>query len=326
MDNPLVSVVMPTYNHAPYIAQAIEGASMQKTDFHFEILIGEDDSSDNTREICKEYAAKYPDKIRLFLNDRKNVIYIGGQPTGRWNFHNLLTNSKGKYIAICDGDDYWTNPLKLQKQVDFLEANRDFIVHHHNVMIVDKQGNGIKPFLDFRRKIKPETDLSDYLSGGIAGITCSMLFRWNHEIKEGPVKIKYMDDNVLYAYLLSLGFKAKYSSEMMACYRIHPGGIWSIKSEKANALLSVRTYKGLLQVCRNQRFLYNQLFSLVRLYIRLSSLSDNYKDKYKYIIFAIKSLFSFSYLHYKDFFTINLYTKFLRNLFIVFISLFPKNH
>jgi glycosyltransferase involved in cell wall biosynthesis len=110
--NPLISVNIVTYNHEPYIAQAIEGALMQKTNFPYEVLIGEDDSSDGTREICKEYAAKHPDKIRLFLNDRKNVIYINGQPTGRWNFINLLKNTKGKYVAFCEGDDYWHECVK----------------------------------------------------------------------------------------------------------------------------------------------------------------------------------------------------------------------
>ncbi|MCD4674136.1 MAG: glycosyltransferase, partial [Anaerolineaceae bacterium] len=131
---PLVSVNIVTYNHEPYIAQAIEGALMQKTNFPYEVLIGEDDSSDGTREICKEYAAKYPDKIRLFLNDRRNVIYVNEQPTGRWNFINLLKNSKGKYISFCEGDDYWHHPKKLQMQVDYLETHPECGLVHSDVV------------------------------------------------------------------------------------------------------------------------------------------------------------------------------------------------
>ncbi len=130
MSKPTVSVNIVTYNHAKYISQAIEGALKQKTNFPFEILIGEDDSSDGTREICIEYAKNHPEKIRLFLNDRKNVIYINGRPTGRWNMINLIKNSKGKYIALCEGDDYWTDPYKLQKQVDFLESHPDYGLVH----------------------------------------------------------------------------------------------------------------------------------------------------------------------------------------------------
>jgi len=177
---PLVSVVMPTYNHEPYIAQAIEGALMQKTNFPYEVLIGEDDSSDGTREICKRYAEEYPDKIRLFLNDRKNVIYINGQPTGRWNFINLLKNSKGKYIAICEGDDYWTDPYKLQKQVDFLEANPKYVmVHSDGDYHYVKNGKTVKNYIQ-QRWIKPNEVKNPFvaiLRSEYPVITCSVVFR-----------------------------------------------------------------------------------------------------------------------------------------------------
>jgi len=127
-----VSVVIVTYNHVKYIRNAIVGALMQKTNFEYEICIGEDESNDGTREICIEYANKYPDKIRLFLRSRKDVIYINGHPTGRLNFIETLKQTKGKYIAICDGDDYWIDPNKLQKQVDFLEENPEYGMIHTN--------------------------------------------------------------------------------------------------------------------------------------------------------------------------------------------------
>ena len=85
-----VSVLIFTYNQEQYIAQAVESALMQQTDFAWEILIGEDDSQDATRSICTQYAERYPDRIRLFLNDRKNVIYINGKATARWNLINSL--------------------------------------------------------------------------------------------------------------------------------------------------------------------------------------------------------------------------------------------
>ena len=123
MDKPLVSVCITTYNQEKYIAKSIESCLQQETDFNYEILVGEDDSSDGTRHICRDYSEKYPDKIRLFLNERKSVIYIDGRPTGRWNFRNLLNKSKGEYIAFCEGDDFWTDAEKLQKQVDYLHQN-----------------------------------------------------------------------------------------------------------------------------------------------------------------------------------------------------------
>ena len=111
------SVLVPTYNHARYISQCLDSLISQKTNFEFEIIVGEDDSTDNTRNICKEYEKNYPDSIRLFLNDRSNVIYLNGKPSGRWNLMNLLLHARGEYIAICEGDDYWTDSEKLNKQI-----------------------------------------------------------------------------------------------------------------------------------------------------------------------------------------------------------------
>lgn len=114
-ETPLVSVHMITYNHEKFIAQAIEGVLMQKTDFPFELIIGEDCSTDRTREIVVDYANKYPDIIKPILHEKN----VGMKANGRA----CRAASRGKYIAICEGDDYWIDPLKLQKQVDFMESH-----------------------------------------------------------------------------------------------------------------------------------------------------------------------------------------------------------
>ena len=111
--HPVVSVSMITYNHEPYIRQAIEGVMMQKTDFEFELVIGEDCSQDKTREICFEYQKKFPDKIRV-LWWHENVSKLGG------NGRRVRAHCRGEFIAFCEGDDYWVDPLKLQKQVDVM--------------------------------------------------------------------------------------------------------------------------------------------------------------------------------------------------------------
>lgn len=111
--NPVVSVHMITYNHEPYIRQAIEGVIMQRTDFEFELVVGEDCSKDKTREICFEYQKKYPDKIRI-LWWHENVSKLGG------NSRRVRAHCRGAFIALCEGDDYWIDPLKLQKQVDIM--------------------------------------------------------------------------------------------------------------------------------------------------------------------------------------------------------------
>jgi len=142
MENPLVSVIISTYNHKDYISQAVESVVMQKTTFPFEIIIGEDESNDGTREICIDYAEKYQNRIRLFLRSRKDVIHINGYPTGRHNFIENLKSSAGKYVALLPGDDYWTDPLKLQKQVDILENNPTIICCHHwqKIALPDLEG------------------------------------------------------------------------------------------------------------------------------------------------------------------------------------------
>lgn len=124
---PLVSVTVATYQHVNYIKECLDGILMQKTDFSYEIILGEDGSIDGTQEICKEYAEKFPDRIRLFIRDRNLSQYKGsdGKITrfnGIWN----RMSSRGKYIAWCEGDDYWIDSLKLQKQVDFLESRPEY--------------------------------------------------------------------------------------------------------------------------------------------------------------------------------------------------------
>lgn len=127
----MVSVCMITYNHEKYIRQAIEGVLTQKTDFPIELVIGEDCSRDATREICLEYQRKYPSQIRLLLPEHNLGMHN--------NFLNTLNACTGKYIAFCEGDDYWIDPLKLQKQVDFMEINEGFVMCFHACKVVQEE-------------------------------------------------------------------------------------------------------------------------------------------------------------------------------------------
>lgn len=136
--DPLVSVCITTYNHADFIAEAIEGVLMQETDFPYEIIIAEDNSTDGTREIVRDYQKRRPDTIRLRLATEnlysKNKRYpaIGARNAAR-----------GKYIAQCEGDDYWTDPKKLQKQADFLESHPDCTVCYTAAEILDDESGEI---------------------------------------------------------------------------------------------------------------------------------------------------------------------------------------
>lgn len=131
METPLVSICSITYNHAPFIRQCLDGFLMQQTNFPIEIIINDDCSTDGTTEIIREYAEKYPDKI--FPVYQKENQYSQG---GRGMFQKFVfPKARGKYIALCEGDDYWTDPLKLQKQVDFLEAHPDYSMCFHKATI-----------------------------------------------------------------------------------------------------------------------------------------------------------------------------------------------
>jgi glycosyltransferase involved in cell wall biosynthesis len=132
-DRPLVSVCVPTYQHEDYIKDCLDSILMQQTNFPYEIVLGEDESADETRKICIEYAKKYPQRIKLLLHHRENNIRYHGSPTVMFNITYCYYTTNGKYIAICAGDDYWTDPLKLQKQVEFMEENEECSACFHPV-------------------------------------------------------------------------------------------------------------------------------------------------------------------------------------------------
>ncbi len=131
--NILVSIVCITYNHEPYLRQALEGFLIQETSFPVEIILAEDCSTDGTRAICEAYAAKYPDKIHYIWSET-NVGAVE-------NERRAIAAARGKFIALCEGDDYWTDPLKLQKQVDFMESHLEYSVTFHRYKIYYEDTN-----------------------------------------------------------------------------------------------------------------------------------------------------------------------------------------
>ena len=133
MEEVMLSVIMTTYNHERYIAQAIESVLRQQTDFRIEIVIGEDCSTDRTRAIAEDYAAQYPEAIRI-ITSAENVGW-------RKNYRRTIAAARGKYIALLDGDDYFTHRKKLQMQVDLLEANPDVGMCYGRSERTDEEGN-----------------------------------------------------------------------------------------------------------------------------------------------------------------------------------------
>jgi glycosyltransferase involved in cell wall biosynthesis len=247
-NNPFVSVCVQTYQHADFIAKCLDGILMQQTDFPVEIIVGEDESVDGTREICVHYAEKYPERIRLFLRSRGNVIYINGKPTGRYNFIENLKAAKGKYLAFCEGDDYWTDSFKLQKQVNFLENNPDYSLTFHDATVIDAHDKILIESC-ISKKVKVDQNPEDAFLRHIP--TATVMFR-NYLIKELPKEFyKVLNvDRLLFALLAQHG-AIKYINDIKpSMRRIHPGGMWSSQAQVNKHIHRVQIMETLLIVLK----------------------------------------------------------------------------
>jgi glycosyltransferase involved in cell wall biosynthesis len=212
-----LSVMMITYNHERYLRQALDSVLMQKVGFDYEIVVGEVGSTDSTRDILSEYSQRHPDKFRLLLNDT-NL-------DGVRNFYQALHACRGQYVALLEGDDYWTSETKLARQVEFLESNADYAVCFHNVLGHSESGD--RPDFNYVQADQPETmQLADLLEENVIP-TCSVVFRRGicEPIPSWASQLK-MTDYPLHVLNARHG-RIRYFSETMGVYRIHPGGIWS---------------------------------------------------------------------------------------------------
>ncbi len=224
-----LSVSLITYNHGPFIARAIEGCLEQKTDFDFEIVIGEDDSPDGTREIVEDYVRRYPGRIRALFRSREDVIYVDGRPTGRFNFLETLKACQSDYVAMLEGDDYWTDPHKLRKQVEYLDAHPDCAFCFHDVALLKEDGELSRDYPLGTRQ--PTYTLRDILhlngSACVTPQTGSVVLR-RAFLPELPPWMRTLPfgDLPLFALLSRRGF-AGFIDEAMGVYRIHGGGLWS---------------------------------------------------------------------------------------------------
>jgi len=206
----LVSVCMITYNHEKYIKDAIEGVLMQKTNFPIELIIGEDCSNDYTRNIVKEYETNYPE-----------IIYAQYPSTNRGmiiNFFTVLQSAKGKYIALCEGDDYWTDPYKLQKQVDFLEHNPEYSMCAHNAIVDFEDDESRTHFFNTanQKSIITTEDLIEKWSFA----TASMLFLASLKPNmPNDISSRIYNGDLFLALMVSLHGPIKYIPHVMSVYR-----------------------------------------------------------------------------------------------------------
>jgi len=241
----LVSINCITFNHEEYIADAIESFLMQKTDFDFEIIIGEDCSTDNTKEIVGMYVKLYPEKIKL-IESEHNVGFAK-------NAQRVFDKSRGKYIAECEGDDYWTDPYKLQKQVDYLEENPGCSLSFHAANIVQAPN---KPTV---RKVKPYNEdrispMEDFISGGGEFCSTASLVYPRKLMESSPTFFRnsHVGDFPLQLILASQGY-AYYIDEFMSVYRKGVKGSWSKEQQVGGNVRDkmIKSTKGDIEILVN---------------------------------------------------------------------------
>ena len=216
MNNILVSISCITYNHEKYISEALESFLMQKTNFKYEILIHDDASTDKTADIIRKYEKQFPDIIKP-IYQTENQYSKGTKINVVYNF----TRAQGKYIALCEGDDYWTDPFKLQKQVNYMEQHPECTLCLHSSIKVSK-GNEFLGKLDYHKENRIAT-AEDIVSQTVAGHTSSMLFSTSL-VRCLPNYYFYahIGDYPLKIYLASKGY-VYYMSKIMSAYRVGVG-------------------------------------------------------------------------------------------------------
>ena len=219
-DNMMVSVVCNTYNHEKFIGEAIQSFLMQETSFPFEILIHDDASTDNTANIIRGYESKYPRLVKA-VYQKENQYSKGVKPTTEIQ----IPRSKGQFIAMCEGDDYWISPQKLQKQVEFLESNKDYsLCSTYSIDDIEFQGDekDLK-FLEYTQ--------DDFILGKkFQTRTCTVLYRkpnYNFQDVYGKYNAVSSGDTFFKILLTKNGNKAAVLPFVGAYYRRHSGGIWS---------------------------------------------------------------------------------------------------
>lgn len=229
---PKLSICCLAYNHEFFIRKCLDGFMMQKTDFPFEVLIHDDASTDNTPQIIREYQSKYPDIIKPIFQ-KENQYSKGIWITG---IHQL-PRAKGKYIAFCEGDDYWTDPYKLQKQVDFLETHPDYSLCCHRYQVFDKEENSLISEVDIY-----QTLLAENPEGVSFNLEDNFLKYWLTKVFTTVIRRKYINLDVLskfehprdvhlFYYILKSG-KGFCMNFVGGVYNKHFGGVYSKTTDK----------------------------------------------------------------------------------------------
>lgn len=245
-NKPLVSVIMLTYNHAPYLKEAIEGVMRQKTNFEFELIICNDASPDHSNKIIKPFEEKYPDIIRYFYHEKN----IGFEENQRFAFKQCI----GKYVAYCEGDDYWTDENKLQFQFDFLENNPEFVMttartKSYSQNTGEYKGDGKEemfrgqPFVDYDQASFFEERPTQTLT---------------YLIRKDAIDLKWIDvypdyrDLYYFYHVLKFG-KGRAFNKIVGVYRLHDGGVYSSLETEKKLRTSIDIFSNIKKINNDER-------------------------------------------------------------------------
>jgi len=224
-NTPLVSIVCDTYNHAPYVRDALDGFLAQQTNFPIEIIVHDDASIDGTAEAIRCWQERYPDKIHAILQTENQ--YSKGVSISAI----MISKARGKYIAICEGDDYWTSPDKLEKQVLYMEMHPECSMCIHAASIIDSNGKKTGMLKQFRHD--RVVDMRDILLlGGRLAATSSYLYPKALREESLPAfcrMVPGVGDSPLQLYLATKG-TVYYMSESLSCYRRGHANSWTMRT------------------------------------------------------------------------------------------------
>lgn len=304
-----VSVFCLVYNHEKYLRKCLDGFVMQKTNFKFEVLINDDSSTDASADIIREYELKYPDIIKPFYQTENQ--YSKGVKITR---EILLPLAKGDYFAICEGDDYWRDPLKLQKQFDILKNNDNCVLAVHKVLRIFENGEDSKKFYptsNYNTKVYSSNDFIEKLfeDESFYFQTSSYFFKKEYYIelqKTNPdfTKDVSFGDWPLLLYLATRGDVA-YLNEAMSCYRMNSNGGWSSSTsfEKKNK-------EHIIMLKRFDKFTngeyHNSIYKAVNkrtflLELKQRNYNEILKKKYRFLFYKELTIKDRIYIYYKVF-------------------------
>lgn len=234
IEQPIISITCATYNHQDYISNTLDGFMMQKTKYPFEIIIGDDCSSDDTMKIIQKYKEHYPNIIKV-ISWSENVGAMK-------NWITLLKHCKGKYIAHCDGDDYWDDDTKLQIQADYLEEHTDIAITGHDAIVINESGEVISNSkLPDKYKYDMSSEELKVIKRSVLSLT--MMYR-NIDIYDIPeLKMVISGDTFLVSMMGQYGGSHYHTDIKPAKYRVHKQGVWARNTEsEKNEILVLSWY------------------------------------------------------------------------------------